>query len=419
MKDETSHNSLDGIRVLDLTRVLAGPTATQILGDLGADVIKIEHPLRGDDSRGMAPPYLTHSDGTETSESAYWASVNRNKRSLALDITVPEGQKIVRNLVRNADIFIENFRAGNLERYGLDYHSLHSLNEGLIYCSVTGFGQTGPYAMRGGYDFLVQAMGGLMSITGDEHSPPMRVGVGIADIVTGLYGVIAILAALHKRIEDGKGQYIDMALFDSQLACLSYVGQAYLSSGQLPKRVGNEHPNIVPYQMFEAQDGFLILAVGNDGQFIRFCRYAHCDHLATDSRFAKNDGRVRHRDELTPMLASIIKRHKVSYWVEGLNEVQVPCGSINDLHAVFADSQVKSRKMVRTVSHPLAGMVKFIASPMHLSKSPPSYRHPPPLLGEHSRDILKKELKMSEEDINNLLKKNIINVPIDDVLPSN
>ena len=416
MTKASSHNSsshsstgtLSDVRVIDLTRVLAGPTATQILGDLGADVIKIEHPTRGDDSRRMGPPYIKDRDDKDTSDSTYWASVNRNKRSLALDITHPDGQDILRSLAAQADIFIENFRPLNLKKYGLDDKTLTKINPRLIYCSITGFGQTGPYATRGGYDFLVQAMGGLMSVTGEPNGTPVKVGVGIADIITGLYSTIACLAALHKRQESGKGQSIDMALFDAQIAALSYVGQSYLSSQQLPERLGNEHPHIVPYQMFAARDGLIILAVGNDAQFERFCQFAHCTELASDSLFATNDGRVRHRAQLTPRIAAIIKKHDVAYWVDGLNEVRVPCGSINDLQKVFEDPQLEARSMVRDMPHSRGGTLPVIASPMHLSEHPVSYRIAPPLLGEHSHAILTDLLQMTQDRYTQLRSDGII-----------
>ena len=396
---------LEGIRILDMTRVLAGPVCTQILGDLGADIIKLERPGSGDDSRGLGPPYLKQ--GTEDGESSYFLSANRNKRSLALNLTVKKGQAIARRLIKTCDVVIENFRAGNLKRYGLDYPAARRLKPGLIYCSVTGFGQSGPYSGRGGYDFLVQAMGGIMSVTGFANTPPTKVGVGISDIVTGLYAAIAVISALRVAEQTGKGQHIDMALLDCQLAWLSYVGQSYLITGQVPGRLGNQHPNIVPYQVFMASDGPMVLAVGNDEQFKRFCQFTELK-LADEARFASNEKRVKNRHTLVPILDEIIVRRPVSYWVNGLVKANVPCSPINDLAQVFADPQVKARKLVRSIAYGEKNKrLDVLASPLNLPLSPVTYRRPPPRLGEHSREVLG-ELGLSGEEITALAAEGIV-----------
>lgn len=414
---------LAGIRILDMTRVLAGPVCTQTLGDLGADVIKLERPISGDDSRGLGPPYLKESgkDGA----SAYFLSANRNKRSLALNLTVKKGQDLTRRLIKSCDIVIENFRAGNLKRYGLDYAAVKKLKPSIIYCSVTGFGQSGPYAGRGGYDFLVQAMGGIMSVTGFADTPPTKVGVGISDIVTGLYAAIAIMSAIRTAEQSGIGQHIDMALLDCQLAWLSYVGQSYLITGQVPRRLGNQHPSIVPYQVFMASDGPMVLAVANDEQFKRFCRFAEVN-LAAEPRFASNRRRVKNRHALVPLLNEVIVRRPVSHWVDGLVKVNVPCSPINNLAQVFADPQVRARRLVRKMPYGTGDdgndknkggkkgkeskkQLEILASPLNLPASPVTYRRPPPRLGEHTAEVLG-ELGLSAAEIAALAADGVVEV---------
>ena len=401
---------LSGVRVLDITRVLAGPSATQILGDLGADVIKIERPGSGDDSRGLGPPYLHDASGKETPESAYYLSANRNKRSVTLNLTSPEGQELARKLIAHCDVVVENFRTGNLRQYGLAYEQIKDRFPRLVYCSITGFGQTGPYAKRAGYDYLVQGIGGIMSVTGEPDGPPEKVGVGIADLMTGMYSVIAILSALRHRDATGAGQYIDMALFDTQVAWLSYVGQNYLTSGEVPRRRGNQHPNIMPYQVFGAADGLLILAVGNDAQFERFCVFCGRPELARDTRFATNAQRLKHRDILTPIIADIISGHPIRYWVEGLTAVNVPCSPINSVDQVFADPQVKARGMEIAMPHPDSGGtgVHLIGSPIKMSETPVSYRRPPPTLGQHTDEVLREVLGLKDSEISGLRAKRVI-----------
>ncbi|MBT5374735.1 MAG: CoA transferase [Rhodospirillaceae bacterium] len=395
---------LSGIRVFDMTRVLAGPTCTQILGDLGAEIIKIERPGRGDDSRGLGPPYLKDTEGKDSRESAYFLAANRNKRSLTLNLTSPEGQSIARRLIADSDVVVENFRAGTLARYGLGAEDMCKANPRLIYCSVTGFGQTGPYASRGGYDYLVQAMGGIMSVTGEPDGPPTKVGVGVSDIITGMYAAISIQAALRHRDATNEGQHIDMALLDAQVSWLSYVGENYLVSNEVPERLGSHHPNIVPYQVFEAQDGLMVLAVGNDAQFKRFCTFAGIAEIAEDERFTTNGGRVTNRETITSILADIIKTKPINHWVDGLIGVNVPCSPINTIDQVFANPQVEAREMKIEMEHPLAsnGKVDLIGSPIKLSASPVSYRHPPPMLGQHTDEILTKLLGLSEEQLKKL-----------------
>ena len=401
---------LSGLRVFDMTRVLAGPTCTQILGDLGAGVIKIERPGRGDDSRGMGPPYLTDAQGKDTAESAYFLSVNRNKRSVTLNLTTEEGQELARRMIGKCDVVVENFRTGALAQYGLAYDQIREAYPALVYCSVTGFGQTGPYAERGGYDYLVQGMGGIMSVTGEPGGAPTKVGVGVSDIITGMYAAIAIQAALRHRDLTGEGQHIDMALLDSQVAWLSYVGENYLVSGEMPQRLGSQHPNIMPYQVFRASDGLMVLAVGNDAQFTRFCEFAECPDLAADERYTTNAGRVKNRDGLTPVLADIIASKSIAHWVEGLVGVNVPCSPINTIDQVFNDPQVVAREMKINMPHPhLSGeTMDLIASPLRLSRSPVSYRQAPPQLGEHTAEVLEELLEMDEKKMAALREKGVI-----------
>ncbi|MAQ51398.1 MAG: CoA transferase [Pseudomonas sp.] len=385
-------SALSGLRVLDLSRVLAGPWAGQMLADLGADVVKVERPGAGDDTRAWGPPYLRDGDGRDTSEAAYFLSANRNKRSITIDFTQPEGQQQVRELVQRADVLIENFKVGGLADYGLDYASLQALNPRLIYCSVTGFGQQGPYAKRAGYDFMIQAMGGLMSITGkadgEEGAGPVKVGVALTDILTGLYASNAILAALAERARSGLGQHIDLALLDVQIACLGNQALNYLTTGVPPKRLGNAHPNIVPYQDFPTADGDFILTVGNDGQFRKFCEVAGHPEWSADARFATNSARVANRAELVPLIRQVTVFRTTAEWIATLEQAGVPCGPINDLAQVFADPQVQARGTRVRMAHPLAGEVDLVANPIRLSRTPVDYRRPPPLLGEHNTEVL-------------------------------
>jgi crotonobetainyl-CoA:carnitine CoA-transferase CaiB-like acyl-CoA transferase len=384
-------SALSGLRVLDLSRVLAGPWAGQMLADLGADVVKVERPGAGDDTRAWGPPYLRDADGRDTSEAAYFLSANRNKRSITIDFTQPEGQQRVRELVQRADVLIENFKVGGLAAYGLDYQSLQALSPRLIYCSVTGFGQQGPYAKRAGYDFMIQAMGGLMSITGkadgEDGAGPVKVGVALTDILTGLYASNAILAALAERERSGQGQYIDLALLDVQIACLGNQALNYLTTGVPPRRLGNAHPNIVPYQDFPTADGDFILTVGNDGQFRKFCEVAGHPEWATDPRFVSNAARVASRAELIPLIRQVTVFRTTAEWIAALEQAGVPCGPINDLAQVFADPQVQARGTRIRMAHPLAGEVDLVANPIRLSRTPVDYRRPPPLLGEHNSEV--------------------------------
>ncbi len=384
--------ALAGVRVLDLSRVLAGPWCTQTLADLGADVVKIERPGAGDDTRAWGPPYLQDAQGQDTSEAAYFLGANRNKRSLAVDLARPEGQALVRRLAAQVDVLVENFKVGDLARYGLDAASLLAEHPGLVICSITGFGQTGPYAERAGYDYAVQGMAGLMSVTGERDDlpggGPQKVGVAVADLFTGLYATVAILAALRHRDATGQGQLIDMALFDTQLATLANLGSNYLCSGEIPARMGNAHQNIVPYQVFETSDGHLILAVGNDRQFAKFSEIAGRPEWATDARFASNSARVRHRDLLVPELAGVIRQRPRAEWLAALEAAKVPCGAINNIAEALADPQAQARGTTVALPHPLSDALRLIASPIKLSATPVSYRRAPPLLGQHSRELL-------------------------------
>ncbi|MBD8475740.1 CoA transferase [Pseudomonas sp. CFBP 8770] len=390
--------ALSHLRVLDLSRVLAGPWAGQILADLGAEVIKVERPGRGDDTRAWGPPFLADQAGNSTGEAAYYLAANRNKRSVTIDFTRPEGQQLVRDLAAGSDILIENFKVGGLAAYGLDYASLSAVNPQLIYCSITGFGQTGPYAARPGYDFMVQGMGGLMSLTGkadgEPGAGPAKVGVALTDILTGLYSTVAMLAALAHRDKGGGGQQIDMALLDVQVACLANQAMNYLTTGVAPERLGNAHPNIVPYQDFPTADGDFILTVGNDSQFAKFARVAGHPEWASDPRFASNQQRVVNRKQLIPLIRQSTVFKTTEQWVAELEVAGVPCGPINDLSQVFADPQVVARELAIHMQHPLAGTVPTVASPLRLSASPVEYRHAPPLLGEHTREVLQQLLNM-------------------------
>ena len=400
---------LEDINILDLTRVLAGPTSTQILGDLGANIIKIERPLSGDDSRNLGPPYLDK-NLKKPMESSYFLSVNRNKYSVELDFTKKEGQELAKKLIKKCDVLVENFRAGNLKQYGLDYKSIKKINPEIIYCSITGFGQNGPYSKRGGYDYLVQAMGGIMSITGEKKGNPTKIGVGVSDIITGLYSTIGILSALRFKELTGKGQHLDISLMDSQVSWLSYVAQNYLISGEIPKRIGNDHPSIVPYQTVKAKDGLMVLAIANDRQFKEFCEYAKISNLINDPKFKTNSSRVKNRCDLNKIINKIIKKKTIKQWVEGLVKVNVPCGPINNIQQVFEDKQVKSRKMVISMKHSKSKnkKIKLIANPINFSESKIQYKKPPPKLGQDTISVLKKFLKLDSKDLLDLKKKKII-----------
>ena len=395
--DPTLPQALAGVRVLDLSRILAGPWCTQTLADLGADVVKVERPLTGDDTRGWGPPFLKDRTGADTAEAGYYLGANRNKRSITIDLAHPDGQALVRRIAARSDVLVENYKVGDMARYGLDAATLLAHNPRLVYCSITGFGQTGPYRERAGYDYAAQGLGGLMSVTGPSRSEiaddqpgggPQKVGVAVADLFTGMYATTAILAALRHRDLTGVGQSIDMALLDTQVAMLANLGANYLITGVAPQRAGNAHQNIVPYQVFEVSDGHLILAVGNDAQFERFCQVAGIPELARDPRYARNAGRVGARAELVPLLARVLVTRSRADWLTALEAAKVPCGPINDLAEVFADPQVRSRAMTVRMPHPLAGEVELVASPLHLSATPVQYRRPPPLLGQHTDEVL-------------------------------
>jgi len=404
--------ALGHIRVLDLSRVLAGPWCSQNLADLGADVIKIERPGAGDDTRAWGPPYARDAAGADTTEAAYYLSANRGKRSVTVDISRPEGQALIRELAAHADVVLENYKVGQLKKYGLDYESLRAVKPDLVYCSVTGFGQDGPYAHRAGYDFLIQGMGGLMSVTGERDDlpggGPQKVGVALTDLMTGMYSTIAILAALTHRDRSGEGQYIDMALLDVQVAMLANVGSNYLNSGKPPKRWGNAHANIVPYQTFACSDGYIIVATGNDGQYQKFVEAGGRMDLASHERYATNPLRVQNRDELVPLLAEMVKSKPRGWWIEQLEAVGVPCGPINDLHDVFENPQVKARGMMVEAPHPTAGTVKLVRNPMRLSASPAESHAAPPLLGQHTGEVLREVLGRSDSDIAALRSQGVV-----------
>ena len=404
--------ALSHIRVLDLSRVLAGPWCGQILGDLGAEVIKVERPGNGDDTRHWGPPYIKDAEGNDSREAAYFQSANRNKQSLTLDFTQPEGQRLVRELVAQCDVLLENFKVGGLAAYGLDYESLAAINPRLIYCSITGFGQTGPYAKRAGYDFMIQGLGGLMSLTGrpegEEGAGPVKVGVALTDILTGLYATVGVLAALNQREQSGVGQHIDVALLDVQVACLANQAMNYLATGVSPKRLGNAHPNIVPYQDFPSADGNFILAVGNDGQFRKFCEVAGIANLADDPHFVTNKARVAHRAELIPLLRQATVFKTTAQWIELLEKAGVPCGPINDLQQVFADPQVKARGLRLDLPNALGSRTPQVASPLRLSATPVAYRSAPPLLGQHTDSLLQRLLGMSETQIAELREAGVL-----------
>jgi len=405
--------ALSHIRVLDLSRILAGPWSGQILADLGAEVIKVERPQVGDDTRTWGPPFLKDEEGNDTAESAYFLSANRGKKSVAIDMTTPEGQAVIRELAQHADIVLENFKVGGLKKYGLDYDSLKALNPKIIYCSITGFGQTGPYSHRPGYDFMIQGMGGLMSLTGEKDGVagggPQKVGVALADVLTGMYATTSVLAALAHRDHTGVGQYIDLALLDVQAACLANQGSNYLIGGQVPQRLGNAHPNIVPYQTFATEDGFIILAVGNDGQFGRFCQLIDRADLATDERFASNKARVENRVELIALLEPHLLTRSSETWLADLEKASIPCGPINTVDKVFENPQIQHREMQVDIPHPLSGTVPQVGSPMKFSETPITYNNAPPTLGQHTESVLNDILQLDAEAITALKDKNIIN----------
>ena len=412
MTDSGTSKALGHIRVLDLSRVLAGPWCSQNLADLGADVIKIERPGSGDDTRAWGPPYAKDAAGNDTSEAAYYLSANRGKRSVTVDIASPEGQALVRDLARHSDVVLENFKVGHLKRYGLDYASLKAVKPDLVYCSITGFGQDGPYAHRAGYDFLIQGMGGLMSVTGERDElpggGPQKAGVALTDLMTGMYATIAVLAALTHRDRTGEGQYIDMALLDTQVAMLANVGSNYLNSGKPPKRWGNAHANIVPYQTFACSDGHIIVASGNDGQYQKFVEAGGRPELARDPRFATNPLRVQNRDVLVPLLAQMVATRRRDEWIAMLEEVGVPCGPINDVGEVFANEQVRAREMAVELPHPSAGKVTLVRSPMKMSATPATSAKAPPLLGEHTDEVLRDVLGKNGDEIAALRGKGVV-----------
>ncbi len=408
----TSSLPLSGIRVLDLSRILAGPWAAQTLADLGAEVIKVERPGAGDDTRVWGPPFLNDAQTGERADAAYFLTCNRGKQSITVDFTQEEGAQLIKSLVKKCDILIENFKVGGLKKYGLDYASLKAIHPGLIYCSITGFGQTGPYAERPGYDFLIQAMGGLMSITGERDDKagggPQKVGVAITDVMTGLYSTVGILSALRVKERTGEGQHLDMALMDVQVAALANQASSYLVTGVSPVRLGNEHPSITPYQSLPASDGYFILAIGNDSQFKSFCQAAGHPELSSDPRFLTNKDRVTHRDQLTPLLEEITRTRRIDDWTLIMERAGVPCGPINTLERVFADPQVQARELRVDIPHAQYGSVPSVASPIRLSKTPIQYDKAPPQLGEHNQAILQGLLGLSPEDVEKLQDNGIV-----------
>jgi crotonobetainyl-CoA:carnitine CoA-transferase CaiB-like acyl-CoA transferase len=399
----TPTGPLKGLRVLDLTRVLAGPTCTQMLGDMGAEVIKIERPEAGDDTRGFAPPFWP-----ETKESAYFLGVNRNKLSVTLDIAKPEGQAVIHKLLEHCDILAENFKVGALAKYGLGWEQLKEKYPRLIYCSITGFGQTGPYAPRPGYDALIQAMGGVMSLTGEPNGSPQKVGVPVADLFAGLYGCIGILAALNHRNATGEGQQIDIGMLDTHVAWLANQGMNYIATGENPPRLGNQHPNISPYQEFPTKDGYMILAVGNDPTFERFCKAFGQEALLADERFATNPNRVANRDLVTQTLTPLTKSKTTTEWVEALEALKIACGPINTLQQVFADPHVQARGMLVKMPHASGQEIEVIANPVKMSATPADYRVPPPTLGQHTDQVLRGLLGMDDAQVAGLREKGVL-----------
>ncbi len=403
----TQTGPLSGVVVLDLSRVLAGPFAGQLLGDLGAEIIKIERPGSGDDTRSWGPPFLKAKDGQQ-GDAAYYLAANRNKQSVAIDMAHTEGADLIRRLARRSHIVIENFKTGGLANYGLDFETLSKINPALVYCSITGFGHTGPYAKRAGYDYMIQAMGGLMSITGEPDGHPMKVGVAVADLVTGLYGTIGILAALRHSERTGQGQHIDMALFDCQAAILSNQATNFMASGKAPPRMGNAHPNIVPYQVFATADGHIVLAVGNDGQFHHFCTLAGLEGLADDARFSSNAARVTHRAALIPILAEAMTKRTTADWIAGLEKAGVPCGPIHTIDQVFADPQAIARGLTSTMTRADGGVVSTPACPIRLSATPVTTRLAPPLMGQDTQAVLTGVLGLTLDEIDALKRSGAI-----------
>ena len=404
--------ALSHIRVLDLSRVLAGPWCSQNLADLGAEVIKVERPGIGDDTRHWGPPFVKDAQGQETAETTYFACINRNKRSITVNLSKPEGQEIIRQLVLESDVLIENYKVDDLAKYGLDYASLRQIKPNLIYCSITGFGQTGPYAHRPGYDYIVQGMGGFMSVTGEADGfpggSPQKAGVAIADLFTGMYASSAILAAVIHRDRTGEGQMIDMALLDTQVAMMANVASAYLSTDEVPRRRGNTSPIVVPYQTFPTSDGWMIVAVGNDSQFKHFVKVGGEEHLADNPRFSENPLRVQHRTELVPLLEAMTRKKTKAQWISLLDEIGVPCGPINNMKEVFANEQVQARKLAISVPHDTAGTMKLVASPIRMSATPTEIRTAPPTLGQHTNEILREYLKLDSSAIEALHKQGVV-----------
>ncbi len=403
-------NSLDGIKVLDLTRVLAGPYCTQMLGDLGAEIIKVERPGGGDDTRGFAPPFVKDENGDETDLSAYYCGANRNKKSITVNLSKKEGQDLIKKLLKDCDILVENFKTGTLEKYGLGYKNLKIEFPRLIYCSITGFGQTGPYASRPGYDGLIQAMGGVMALTGEPNGEPMKVGVPIGDLMAGMFASVGILAAVRHQIQTGEGQFIDIGMLDTHVAWLANQGMNYLSTDKNPERLGNQHPNIVPYQVMPTSDGYIVLSVGNDPTFERFCKLAGEEKLINNPKFKTNADRVSNREFVTNVLNEITKKHTSEWWLKELEKEKIGCGPINTLSQVFSDPHVKAREMIVNMDHKKTGKspLKLIANPIKMQETPPSYRMPPPLLGEHTDEILSEKIGLSDAEIKNLKDNEII-----------
>jgi crotonobetainyl-CoA:carnitine CoA-transferase CaiB-like acyl-CoA transferase len=402
--------SLAGLRVLDLTRVLAGPWATQLLGDLGAEVIKIERPGVGDETRAAGPPFLKDRNGADTRDSAYYLSANRGKKSVAVNIATPQGQELIRRLAATSDVLVENYMVGKLAEYGLDYESLKAVNPRLVYCSITGFGQTGPYRDFPGYDFVFQAMGGMMSITGEADGSPQKVGVAFSDLMTGMYASTAILAALRYRDTSGAGQHIDLSLFDTQIAALANMNMNYLIANRVPKRMGNAHANLVPYQVFHCSDRDIVVAAGNDNLFQALCRGLERPDIAQDARFTRNPDRVRNRDALIALLTEALASRTADEWIKRLRRESVPVGPINTLEQVFADPHVQEHAMVIEVEHPVAGRIPLVANPIRMSASPVTYEAAPPLLGEHTETVLTSLLGLSAQDIDVLIEHSIVGI---------
>jgi crotonobetainyl-CoA:carnitine CoA-transferase CaiB-like acyl-CoA transferase len=403
MSSATPSGPLTGLKVFDLTRVLAGPTCVQMLADLGAEVIKIEKPGAGDDTRGFAPPVMPG-----TTESAYFAGVNRNKKSVTLDIATPRGQELAKQLIAQCDILVENFKVGALAKYGLGYAELHEKHPGLIYCSITGFGQTGPYAKRPGYDSLIQAMGGIMSLTGAPDGEPQKVGVPVADLFAGLYGCIGVLAALRHKERTGQGQQVDIGMLDTHVAWLANQGMNFLATGENPPRLGNQHPNIVPYQVFKSADGHIVLSIGNDATFAKFCKNFGCEALLEDPRFATNAARVGNRQLVTDTLAITMQSQTTGWWIEKLEALQIGCGPINTLAQVFADPQVVARRNLVEMTHATGAKMTVIANPVRLSETPADYRLAPPVLGQHTAEILSAWLGLDEATLASLRAEKIV-----------